>query len=163
MLQGRPSILRHSRQTHTTAQLPSKPTIKKLKSPNNVADSFNTFFLTITGKLTTHEILKVDAFSLTINSAYPNTIRGRLPVTDSEISKKTYLLVSIHKYIAPFHDYLLTNIFFLFKTFLQPTTTKINATNTPSHTHLHIADSKDYISHASPSNIQGVWWWFATM
>jgi len=46
-----------------TAQLPSIPTIKKLKHPNNVANAFNTFFLTITGKLNTYEVLKVDAFS----------------------------------------------------------------------------------------------------
>jgi hypothetical protein len=36
---------------------------KKLKRPNNIANAFNTFFLTITGKLNTHEVLKVDAFS----------------------------------------------------------------------------------------------------
>ena len=36
---------------------------KKLKHPNNIPNAFNTSFLTITGKLNTYEVLKVDAFS----------------------------------------------------------------------------------------------------
>ena len=43
----------------------SKPTNdkKKSKQPNNVANAINTFFLTITVKLYTYEVSKVDAFS----------------------------------------------------------------------------------------------------
>jgi hypothetical protein len=65
------------------------------KNPNNVAGSFNASFLTITGKLNTHEILKVDAFSFAINSAYPNTIKGRLPVMGSE-PKKRRVFISLN-------------------------------------------------------------------
>lgn len=41
---------------------PNQPSIKKKIKHPNVANAFNTFFLTITGKLNAYEVVKVGAY-----------------------------------------------------------------------------------------------------